>query len=183
MKKIALFLAEGFEEVEALTPVDVLRRAELKVTTISISNKTAVCGAHNITVLADQTFESADFSQFDAIILPGGMPGTNNLNAHPQLKELILRFASEGKLIGAICAAPLILGELNLLDKKEAVCYPGFENRLTGATISKKQSVTDGQFITANAIGAAMQFSLNLVSELCGSKVADELARKMLVRP
>ncbi|MCG8578884.1 MAG: DJ-1/PfpI family protein [Bacteroidales bacterium] len=182
MKHIAIFLAEGFEEVEALTPVDVLRRAELKVTTISITSNKEVCGSHNITVLADQTFESTDFSQFDAIVLPGGMPGTNKLNEHAELKKIILQFANEGKLIGAICAAPLILGELNLLDKKEATCYPGFEERLKGATISKQASVKDGQIITANAIGAAMQFSLNLVTELCGKQVSDKLALKMLVR-
>ncbi len=181
MKHIALFLADGFEEVEALTPVDVLRRAGLKVTTISITDNQAVCGSHNITVLADKLFTQVDFSGFDAIILPGGMPGTNNLNAHEELKEMILQFANQGKLIGAICAAPLILGELNLLRNKEATCYPGFEERLKGARLSKQQTVKDGSFITANGIGAAMLFSLNLVNELCGSENANQQADKMLV--
>ncbi|MCU4156043.1 DJ-1/PfpI family protein [Carboxylicivirga sp. A043] len=182
MKQIALFLADGFEEVEALTPVDVLRRAELQVTTISISETKNVCGAHNITVIADQLFSETNFSTFDALVLPGGMPGTNNLNAHEGLKKVVLQFAKDGKLLGAICAAPLVFGELGLLKNKEATCYPGFEDKLKGARISKQQSVKDDQFITANGIGAAMQFSLNLVSELCGIDKASELAGKMLVR-
>jgi 4-methyl-5(b-hydroxyethyl)-thiazole monophosphate biosynthesis len=182
MKHVAIFLAEGFEEVEALTPVDVLRRADVKVTTISINNKKEVCGSHNITVLADQTFDSTDFNTFDAIVLPGGMPGTNNLNAHKGLKQTILQFANEGKLIGAICAAPLILGEMDLLNNKEATCYPGFEEKLIGASISIQQSVKDENIITANSIGAAMKFSLNLVKELCGNDIANELANKMLVK-
>ncbi|WP_289054935.1 DJ-1 family glyoxalase III [Carboxylicivirga marina] len=181
MKRVIIFLADGFEEVEALTPVDVLRRANVEVTTVSITENKQVCGSHNISVLADQTFNSTDFSNIDALILPGGMPGTHNLNAHAELKKVILDFANKGKLIGAICAAPLILGELDLLKNKNAVCYPGFEAHLKGANISSAKTIQDGNVITANAIGASMQFSINLVNELCGSKVANELAKKMLV--
>ncbi|MCT4589694.1 MAG: DJ-1/PfpI family protein [Carboxylicivirga sp.] len=182
MKNVAILLAEGFEEVEALTPVDVLRRANVNVTTVSITDKKEVCGSHNITVLADQVFDEVNFENLDAIILPGGMPGTNNLNSHPKLKDHLLEFANDQKLIGAICAAPLILGELNLLKKKQAVCYPGFENHLNEAVISKEATVQDGNIITGNSIGAAMRFSLQLVNELCGTDVAEELARKMLVK-
>lgn len=181
MKKIAVFLAEGFEEVEALTPVDVLRRANMDVITISISKSKEVTGSHAITVIADQVFDDTDFSEFDAIILPGGMPGTNNLNQHQALKELLIDFSNNNKLIGAICAAPMVIGELGLLKGKNAICYPGFEDKLSGAVIQQRATVCDGGFITANGVGSSMKFALSLVRELCDDETANELARKMMV--
>jgi len=180
MKKVALFLADGFEEIEALTPVDVLRRANIEVTTISISTTTHVTGAHQINVIADTTFDQPDYSTFDAIILPGGMPGTNHLKAHQELNKLLVRHAKEGKLIGAICAAPLILGELNLLQTKNVVCYPGFEKHLKGANILNETIAKDKNLVTANGAGAAMLFALNLVEELLDQTTANKLAEKML---
>ncbi|TRX62015.1 DJ-1 family glyoxalase III [Carboxylicivirga sp. M1479] len=181
MKKVVVFLADGFEEVEAITPIDVLRRVDIKVTSVSISNTKEVTGSHNITIIADQLLKDTDFSAFDAAILPGGMPGTLNLNDNDQLKKIILDFDKDNKVIGAICAAPLILGELGLLKNKKAVCYPGFEKHLTGASIEKTPVAKDHNYITGNGIGAAMLFSLNLVNELCGTETADELARTMMV--
>jgi len=181
MKKVVLFLADGFEEIEALTPVDVLRRADVDVITVSITNQLEVTGSHAITVVADKLFKEVDFSIFDALILPGGMPGTNHLNAHQQLKEVILNYAAEGKLIGAICAAPIILGELELLKGKQAISYPGFEKRLKGAIISNKRSVLDENILTANGVGSAMLFALNLVRELVDEDTAKELAEKMML--
>ena len=181
MKKVALFLAKGFEEVEALTPVDVLRRAKIEITTISIGNSRQVTGAHNITIMADTTFIDHNTDSYDAIILPGGMPGTHNLNAHTGLKELLFQFFKENKLVGAICAAPLILGELGLLKNKDAICYPGFENHLIGANLLNKTIVRDENIITANGVGAAIPFSLEIVEQLVGLEVAKQVAKKMLL--
>ena len=181
MKKVALILAVGFEEIEALTPVDVLRRANIEVTTISITDSKLVTGAHNITIVTDTTFKESDFNLFDAIILPGGMPGTNNLNAHQELKELLINFSKNNKLIGAICAAPLVLGELGLLKNKSAICYSGFEQHLIGANLINQSVVKDTNIVTANGVGAAMQFALYLVEELLDAKVAKSIAEKMLV--
>ncbi len=181
MKKVVLFLAEGFEEVEALTPVDVLRRANIDVTTVSITNQQLVTGAHNISVKADLLFSEVNFAQFDALVLPGGMPGTNNLNNHKELKETIKDFSINNKLIGAICAAPLILGELGLLKGRKAVCYPGFEKHLHGASLVDKPVVKDGFYLTANGIGSAMKFALAMVKELTNKNTANFLEEKMLV--
>lgn len=182
MKKAALILADGFEEVEAITPVDVLRRANIEVTTISVTGKKEVTGSHDITVLADEVFENIDFSAFDAIILPGGMPGANNLNNHKKLKETLLSFSKKEKILGAICAAPLVFGELNILKDKKAICYPGFEQHLKGATIIESNTVKDNNLITGVGVGASMQFALSLVEELTGKKTADELAERMIVK-
>ncbi len=132
-KKVYIFLADGFEEVEALTPVDVLRRADINVTTVSISNDLTVTGAHHISILADVLFTDLDFSDADMLVLPGGLTGTHNLNDHKELIDLLLDFSAKGKLIGAICAAPLILGQQKLLENKNATCYPGFEDHLINA--------------------------------------------------
>jgi len=180
MKKVVLFLAEGFEEIEALTPVDVLRRAGLEVTTVSISTNKLVNGAHGITLLADALFKEINYNSIDLLILPGGMPGANNLNAHPELKQLLVEFASQNKLIGAICAAPLVLGELGLLKDKKATCYPGFESHLKEAHITSAQVETDYNITTAKGVGAAMAFSLRLVEILLDEQTAKDLSLKMV---
>ena len=144
MKKVALFLANGFEEIEALATVDILRRAQLTVETISISDKKSVTGAHNLSVIADKTFQEANFSDVGLLVLPGGMPGAKNLNEHEELKQLISQFNEEGKLIAAICAAPMVLGGLGLLKDRRATCYPGFETELTGAKATGESVVIDG---------------------------------------
>ena len=133
MKKVALFLAEGFEEIEALGTVDILRRAKIDIVTISITDNNVVTCAHNIPVTADKKFNDIDFTNFDMLVLPGGMPGAKHLNEHEDLKNLISDFNSKGKLIAAICAAPMVLGGLGVLDGKRATCYPGFEPELIGA--------------------------------------------------
>lgn len=181
MKKAVLILANGFEEVEALAPVDVLRRANIEVTTVSISTQKEVTGAHYIPVIADQLFENTDFSVFDAIILPGGMPGTSNLDSLVPLKQLLKKMAGEQKLIAAICAAPMVLGKSDLLEGRKATCYPGFEQHLKGAILSKEPVVKDGQLITANGVGNAMIFALAIVENLVGQQTADELKAKMLM--
>ncbi|MCL2328498.1 MAG: DJ-1/PfpI family protein [Bacteroidetes bacterium] len=181
-----IFLAPGFEEIEAITVIDVLRRAEIEVTTVSIPDEDDdefwVEGAHGINVFSDIDFEYADFETGDLLILPGGQPGTKNLNTHKGLKKLLKEYYLQSKCIAAICAAPLILGELGLLKGKRATCYPGYEAQLTGAEITDKPVVVDGNIITANGVGAALQFSLAIVEKFKGAEMAQGLAKKMMIR-
>lgn len=179
--KVFVFLAEGFEEIEAITPIDILKRAEIELTTVSITNSKVVCGAHNISVVADLLFAEADFSTNDLLLLPGGMPGTLNLEAHEGLKNLLLLQAAKGKYIAAICAAPSILGKLNLLQAKEAICYPGFEKHLLGAKLSEKQVVISGNIITAMGAGVALEFALKLVEVLKGKEMASSIAKTICI--
>lgn len=178
---VALFLAEGFEEIEALTPVDVLRRADIKVTTVSISNSLEVTGSHQITIKADTTFNQMDFSDVSTLVLPGGMPGSKNLQKHTKLNELLIQFAKKGRLIGALCAAPIVPGSLGLLKKTKVTCYPGFEQHLIEAEYSNELTTYDGNFITGKAAGASMRFSLQLVEIICGKEKAEEIASAMYV--
>ncbi|MFZ4726742.1 MAG: DJ-1 family glyoxalase III [Paludibacter sp.] len=174
--QVSVFLANGFEEIEAITPIDILRRADIEVKTISITANLEVCGAHGIKVLADYLFDDVDFSKSDLLFLPGGMPGTKNLDGHDGLKKLIISHFKLGKNIAAICAAPSILGKLGVLEGKEAICYPGFENQLFGATLSENKVVKSGTIITGQGAGVAVDFALKLVEELKGKLVADKIA-------
>lgn len=181
-KKIAVHLADGFEEIEAISIIDVLRRAGLNVVTVSVTGKLEVNGAHQIKVLADRLFESIDYSDVYMIVLPGGMPGASNLNAHEGLKQKIRTFVTENKQLAAICAAPLVLGNLGILDGKQAVCYPGFESHLKGANILQVPVVDSGNVITGRGPGAAIQFALKIVEKLVSVEKAELLASQMLVK-
>jgi len=181
MKKVALFLANGFEEIEALATVDILRRAQIPVETISISDEKTVTGAHNVTVIADKTFQGADFSDVEVLILPGGMPGAKNLNEHEGLKQLITQFNGEGKQIAAICAAPMVLGGLGLLKDKRATCYPGFEAELTGAKTTGESVVVDGDITTGRGPGLVFEFALRLVEQIAGIKTRQEVQNGLLL--
>lgn len=174
--KAFIFLADGFEEIEAIAPIDIFKRAEFEVKTISISNDKTVKGAHGISVIADSLFSEVDFTDNDLLYLPGGMPGTKNLDAHEGLKNLINKQILENKNIAAICAAPSILGKMGLLKGKEAICYPGFENQLQGAILSDNKIVKSGIIHTAKGAGVAVQFALKLVEELQGKKKAEQIA-------
>jgi len=174
--KAFVFLADGFEEIEAITPIDILRRADIEVTTISISNNKEVRGAHGIIVIADYLFTQADFSNNDLIVLPGGMPGTKNLEAHEGLKKLIQLQISKGKKLAAICAAPSILGKMGILEGKEAICYPGYENQLFGTTLSDEKVVKSGLITTAKGAGVAIGFALKLVENMKGKETAEQVA-------
>ncbi len=174
--KVFVFLAEGFEEIEAIVPIDIFRRAAIDVTTVSISSKNEVCGAHGVTIIADQLFSETNFSENVLLFLPGGMPGTNNLDAHEGLKALLVNQVGDNKPVAAICAAPLILGKLNLLNGLEAICYPGFENELKGAKLSKEKIVKSGLISTAKGAGVALQFALKIVEDLKGKALSDKIA-------
>ena len=178
---IYMFLAEGFEEVEALAPLDLLRRAGADVKTVGIGGN-VILGAHGISVKADLNVSEIDtsFENVEMVILPGGMPGTHNLNKSSIVHSAIDFAISNNKYVAAICAAPSILGEKGLLSGKEAIAYPGFENKLIGATVSAKRVVRDGNIITAQGMGVAVDFGLELVSVLYGKERADELRRAVI---
>jgi 4-methyl-5(b-hydroxyethyl)-thiazole monophosphate biosynthesis len=181
INKIAVQLAPGFEEIEAITIVDVLRRADLNVVTISMTNESEVTGSHDIPVIADQLFTETEYSEFDVLILPGGMPGATNLDSHDGLKKQILDFNKNNKVLGAICAAPLVYGHLGILKGRKAVCYPGFEQELDGAFVTEEPAIIDGNIVTGRGVGTALKFSLLIVELLVGKDKSDSLAKAMLV--
>ena len=175
MKKVLILFANGTEEVEALTPLDYLRRAGADVTLVGVGGEYPV-GSHKITVKADVPLDALDESaDFDMLVIPGGMPGTNNIEASEKAQALITRAEKEHKLIGAICAAPKILGARGILKGKNATCYPGFENFLVGAEISSDKAVRCDNMITATGAGAANEFALMLISALYGDDTADKI--------
>lgn len=180
MSKIGIFMADGCEEIEGLTVVDIVRRAGIDITTISISDKKEVAGAHGITFLADAKKDEVDFSTLDGIVLPGGMPGTINLGADETVDKVIREFAAGGKLVAAICAAPSVLGQAGLLNGKHATSYPGFEPKLTGAVTSENPVVQDGNVITSRGMGTAIAFALEIVSYFTDKKTADKLAESII---
>lgn len=163
MSKVYAFLANGFEEVECLAVVDLLRRANIDVDMVSITNNKYVTGSHSITVQADVLFDDADFSDADMLFLPGGMPGTKYLATHEALNALIKDCYRQNKHLAAICAAPIVYGEMNLLSGKHATCYPGFEEKCMGAVMEKTGVVTDGCITTARGLGFAIDLGLELI--------------------
>ncbi|MBE6550296.1 MAG: DJ-1/PfpI family protein [Ruminococcaceae bacterium] len=176
---IYMFLANGMEEIEALCPLDIMRRAGLEVTTVGIGGR-EITGAHGITVKADIADLELNDASAQLIFLPGGMPGTLNLAASDTVKNAIDTALKNDSYIAAICAAPSILGDMGILRGKEAICYPGFEDRLTGAKISDKRVVLDGKIITAAGMGVALDMGLLIVEILCGKEAAAELRRAVI---
>ena len=175
MKKIGIFMADGCEEIEALTVVDILRRAEIGIDMISITGKQQVTGSHGITFVCDRLISEADFSSYDGLVLPGGMPGTTSLGAHKTVVEQIKSFAKEGKLVSAICAAPSVLGDNDILQGKKATCHPGFEDRLAGADVVTEPVAADGNVITSRGMGTAIPFALSIVEYLGEEAKAAEI--------
>ncbi len=176
---VYVFLAKGFEELEALTPVDVLRRAGVQVKTVGVTGK-RVSGSHGISVNCDLTVAEATFDQLDGIILPGGMPGTLNLEGDETVSRFVDYAAENGKIIGAICAAPIILGHKGLLHGRNATCYTGFEKELTGAHIIDRPAVRDGNIVTGWGAGGAFDFAFSyLAAILDNDDIAKKTARDM----
>ena len=179
MEKVFVFLADGFEEVEGLTVVDILRRAQIDTQMVSISGSRQITGAHGIGVTADSLFEETDLENGTFYVLPGGMPGTKYLGEHKGLGELLVRKNAEGAGIAAICAAPSVLGDLGILKGHAAVCYPGMEERLAGAEVTKNEVEVSGRLITSRGMGTAIPFGLALVEAMHGKEQADEIWRRM----
>lgn len=185
MKDSFLFLAEGFEEIEALTVVDLLRRADIPVKTVSITTALQVTGAHGVTVKADLLFDNTHFADAEWLILPGGMPGASNLYEYAPLQGLLkAQLDSERGRIGAICASPaVVLGQMGLLKGERATCYPGFENMLEGAEVVDAPVVKSGRFVLGNGPANAMVWALAIISETLGSQEANKVANGLLLYP
>lgn len=182
MSKVIICLAENFEEVEGLMVVDLLRRAKIDISMVSITGNIEVTGSHSITVKADTLFEDADFDSADMIVLPGGMPGTRNLQAHRGLAEKIQQFHKEGKMLGAICAAPLVLGCNHVLEGKKACCYPGFEEELLGAEVAYQPVTADGNVITSRGLGTALEFGCEIIAHFQGRDKAEEMKEQVVYK-
>ncbi len=173
-------LAEGFEEIEAVTIIDVLRRAGIGVTSVYLK-KNPVIGSHAIAVTADKSIDGIRSSDFDCIVLPGGMPGSSNLKEDSRVLGLVREFAGSGKITAALCAAPLVLGHAGVLAGKRATCFPGFEEQMTGAVAVPDPVVRDGLVITGKGPGCALPFALELVAVLAGAEEARGLSESMQV--
>ncbi len=178
---VYIYLAEGFEEVEALTAADVLRRAGVDAKLVSISESLKVAGAHGICVEADLLMSQCSYENCRMLVLPGGMPGTLNLGADEQLCRKLQEFAADSdKKVAAICAAPMVLGKLGILEGRRATIYPGMEGYLTGAQTDSEKVVISGNVITSKGPGTAMDFALTLAGVLCGEETAENLRRDMI---
>lgn len=180
MKRIAIFFAEGYEEIEALTVVDLCRRAGIQADMVSVTDSLQVTGSHNIPVMTDKFLADVDFDALDMIVLPGGMPGTRNLEKVPVLMEQVKAFAASGKYIAAICAAPSVFGHLGLLQGKTACCYPGFEEELAGAKVSYNSCEADENIITGRGMGCAIDFSLKIIEKLENGDISSEIGQKII---
>ena len=182
MKKVYVFLADGFEDVEALIPVDVWRRGGLNVTTVSISDFPLVNSAHGVNVEADIMFEQGEFDDADLIFLPGGMPGASNLFAHKGVCKAVVDQYAAGKKVAAICASPaVVLAPLGILESKKATCYPGFESVLAenNATYTGNLFTVDGNVTTGEGPAAAFPFAYELLAQLVNKQTADQIAEGM----
>lgn len=180
MKECYVFLAEGFEEIEALTVVDILRRDNIVVKMVSITKDKEVTGAHKIRVTADKTLSEIQVNDAAILILPGGMPGTLNLKECAPLMDMVKQFAQTNRRLAAICAAPTVLGDMGLLEGKSACCYPGMEDQLKGAKVSTDEVVTDGNITTSRGLGTAIPFALELVRIFDSETEAGALKRKIV---
>jgi len=178
MAKVAVFVADGSEEVEAITPVDLLRRARVDVDVVSVMPALEITASRDVKLIADKKIEDINFDDYDCLVLPGGVRGTNNLNACEELKKQLIRFNDQGKGIAAICAAPTVFAGLGLLKDKTSTCNPGFweELRAGGANlIEDSKVVVCGNIITSQAMGTSVDFGLALVGYLCGEDVKEDL--------
>lgn len=172
MEKVYIFLAEGFEEVEGLMVVDLLRRANIDIQMVSMTKQRLVSGSHGIEIMANGIFEEQDFGDAAMLVLPGGMPGTLNLAGHQGLSELLKQANAQEKLISAICAAPSVLGKLGILDGKRAVCYPGLEDKLHCLKVTENEVEMDGNITTSRGLGTSIPFALALIERLKDHKEA-----------
>lgn len=182
MSRIGIFMADGCEEIEGLAVVDIVRRAKMEIVMISISEKKEVTGSHGVTFLADALASEVDYDGLDGIVLPGGMPGTLHLGENETVNAVIRRFASEGKLVCAICAAPSVPGAAGILVGKRATCHPGFEDKLTGAIVCEEEVVVDGNIITSRGMGTAIPFGLAIVRYFSDDDTVEGIRKGLVYR-
>lgn len=181
-KKVCVILANGFEEIEGLTVVDLLRRADINVVTASISDSLEIKGSHKIHVMADDYFKDINLNELDMLVLPGGGVGTENLAACDAVDAALKTMVQTGKEIAAICAAPSVPGDLGLLKGKKAACYPGFEPQLRGAEVVYDEVAVDKQVITSRGLGTAIPFALALIERLENKELAEEIAKAIIYK-
>ena len=177
---IAVFFANGYEEIEALTVVDLTRRAGIETWMVSITDEKMVTGSHGISVSMDKILSDVNFDEVDMIVLPGGMPGTLNLEACEPLMEKVKEFDKAGKYISAICAAPTVFGHLGLLEGKKACCYPSMEDGLVGAEVSYETTAIADHILTSRGMGTAIDFGLQIIARFQGQEAADDMAKKIV---
>ena len=177
---IAVFFANGYEEIEALTVVDLTKRAGIETWMVSVTGERKVTGSHGIEVTMDKIFAEVDFEEVEMIVLPGGMPGTINLEACEPLMEKVKEFDKKGKYISAICAAPTMLGHLGLLKGKAACCYPGMEEGLEGADVVYDSTASSEHILTSRGMGTAIDFGLQIIARFCGQETARDMAQKIV---
>ena len=182
MSTVAVFLADGFEEIEALTVVDLCRRAGLETPMVSVKEGKTVNGSHGIFVVADKMLADVDFEAVDMIVLPGGMPGTLNLEACAHLMEQVKDFYAKGKYISAICAAPTVFAHLGLLEGRNACCYPAMEGDMAGAKVSQNPVEISEHVTTSRGMGTAMDLGLTIVERFKGKETADKLAEAVVYK-
>ena len=180
MKKVIIPLADGLEEIEAVTGIDTLRRAGIGVTTVSLDNNLQIKGDHDIYLKADKIIDNIEVDNIDGIVLPGGMPGSKNLKENKKLRELIKKVNNENGLLAAICAAPIVLEAAGVLQKKNATSYPGFEKEMPSCNYREERVVKDDNIITARGPGVALEFALTIVSTLIDEQKAEELSKQMI---
>ncbi len=180
MSRAAIFFATGFEEIEALTVVDVLRRGGVAADMVSVTGEREVTGSHGITVKTDKLFAEADLETADILVLPGGMPGTTNLEAYEPLMDKVDEFYRKGKYIAAICAAPSIFGHKGILQGRRACSNPGFESHLEGADVKREEAVVDGTVITSRGMGTAIPFALAILEQFAGAEAAAQMKEKLV---
>lgn len=182
MSRVYIFLADGFEDIEGLTVVDLMRRAGVDIDTVSISDTREVTTSRGVSLLTDRVFKDTDFSDADMLVLPGGMPGTAYLGACGPLTTLVREFYDRGGKVAAICAAPSVLAQLGILEGRRATSYPSFMDKLTGATVCEDSVVVDGNLTTSRGMGTAIDFGLSLIAQLLGQEKADEIAASIVYR-
>ena len=175
MSKLAVLFADGCEEIEGLTVIDLLRRARIDVDMVSIMGRTQIQGSHGIAFITDTRWEDIDPDSYDGLVLPGGLGGTKNLGEHAGVLEAVKKFAESGKLTAAICAAPGVLGKAGILKGKHATCYPGVEESLVGAVLETDNVVIDGNIVTSRSLGTAIDFSLALIRYCLDEQAAKDI--------
>ena len=181
--EVLIFLAPGFEDIEMLTVVDLLRRKNIGIDMVSITDSLEVTSSHNVSIKADKLFKDADFDAAKMLVLPGGMPGTTNLAAYAPLTEKIKEFAAEKKWLSAICAAPTVFDGLKIYEGRKATCYPSFKDKLSDAVYEEQPVVKDDIFITSRGAGTAIDFAAAIVERFLGKEAADDVLKSIIYYP